>query len=249
MVKAVIIDDELMARASLRQDIQDYCSDITIIGEAQSVVSAIELIENKRPDLIFLDIQLIDGSGFDVIQALQHLEFKIIFTTAFSEYAIKAIKVSALDYLLKPIDTQELIEAIKKAKQSHLKHYKQKIGSLIHNGSNLFDQKIAIPSSEGIHIFDISDIIRCAAEGNYTVIYRKGNKKLLIAKTLKEITTMLEDFGFERVHKSHIINLDHLSSYINRDGGYVIMSDQTEIPVSQRRKPYLLNILSASNSK
>ena len=243
-MKAIIIEDENQAIVALKSELSIHCPDITIIGTATSIKRALKLIEKESPELVFLDIQLKDGTGFDFLDALTEYNFKIIFTTAYSEYALNAIKVSAIDYLLKPIDSDELIEAVNKAKKNSLRgeHY-NKEKEVKNVKVNILTKKIAIQTSKGISLYELDSILRLQSESNYTAIYYSNGKKEIVAKILREFEKSLFDSGFVRIHNSHIINLNHLKSYINKDGGYVILSDKTTIPVSKRKKSTLLGLL------
>jgi two-component system LytT family response regulator len=247
-MKTLIIEDEEQAISALKAEIRYHCPELEIAGVAQSVKEGIEKIKSLKPELVFLDIQLSDGLGFEILEALKELRFHVIFTTAYSQYAIRAIKFSALDYLLKPIDGNELKAAVQKLQQIHSGEQHQKIEMFVQNQLHFAKKKIALPTSDGISIFELESIIRCSSEGNYTCIYFTNGKKMLFAKTLKEFEELLGQSGFERVHHSHIINLNHLTSYTNRDGGYVILSDKSTVPVSQRKKAQLLSILNNFNN-
>lgn len=249
MLKTIIIDDESRARSALKQEIQLNCPDIDIVGEADSIATAVPLIKQLAPDLIFLDIQLSDGLGFTILEQADGQDYAIVFTTAYSEYAIKAFKTSAIDYLLKPIDSAELIQAIDKVKSGL--HAKQQV--TLQNppaGANLQalqQKKIILHTSEGLHVIQIADIIRCNSYGNYSFVFLRDGSKILLAKILKEIEENLEGTGFERVHHSHLINLNHVKSFRNREGGMVVMSDGSEVPVSMRKKSGFLDHLNALN--
>ena len=197
-----------------------------------------------------MDIQLGDGNGFDILEQLASKNGKstshIVFVTAYEEYAIKAFRFSALDFLLKPIDPEELEKVIGKIKQAVAKkdNYAH-IDLLLENIRKKVDhfKRIALSTADGIHLFEISDIIRCESEDNYTKFYLKNNKPVLISKTLKEYEELLTEHGFERIHQSHLINLAYLKSYIKKDGGYVVMSDNSNLPISQRKKDRLQELL------
>ena len=248
-MKTIIIEDEEQAISALLSDLNRYCPDIEVIGTAGSVAKSIELIQGKNPELVFLDIQLTDGLGFEILEAVKsNRNFKVIFTTAYSQYAITAIKFSALDYLLKPIDAEELMQAVNKAKTSNKNDIQLQLENFIKNQSSQNQNKqIALQTTEGIFIHDIQSILKCTSDGNYTNIQFVDGKKLLLSKPLKEFEDLLCTIGFERIHHSHIINLNHLKSYIFKDGGYVILSDKSTLPVSKRKKAHLLEILSNIN--
>lgn len=246
MIKSILIDDEPNARATLRQELDLHCPEIKIVGEAASVQEAVQLFKSQ-PDLqlLFLDIQLTDGSGFDILEQVDYQQFKTIFTTAYSDYALKAIKFSPLDYLLKPIDAEELRAAVDKALQTQQASFNQQMSLFIqlYRSATALPERIALATADGIHLFPVKSIVRLTSEGNYSTVFFENGKKLMLAKTLKELEENLARYRFERIHKSHLVNLDHVQSYVNRFGGEVVMSDGTELPVAQRKKAYLLQVL------
>lgn len=243
-MKTLIIEDEAQAISALKSELQIHCPEVHVIGEAKTVAAGIEKIKTLQPDLVFLDIQLTDGLGFDILSILEEHPFKVIFTTAYSQYAIKAIKFSALDYLLKPIDAEELVNAISKMKLIKKNDEVSRLEMLISSIKTPEKRKkIALQTSEGFSIYEVDTILRCSAESNYTCVYFSNGKKVLFSKTLKEFEELLEGSDFERIHHSHIINLNHLISFVNKDGGYVIMQDKTTLPVSQRKKTQLMERL------
>lgn len=250
MTTAILIDDDANLRAGMRQLLSMYAPEINVLGEAESVQSGVEAINLFQPQVIFLDIQLSDGTGFDLLEKLAEMNGKIssqvVFITAHEQYAIKAFRFSALDFLLKPVDPEELQKVIYKiknvlAKSDNYAH----IDLLLENIRRKVDnfKRIALSTSDGIHLFEISDIIRCESEDNYTKFFIKNNKPILISKTLKEYEDLLTEHGFERIHQSHLINLVYLKSYIKRDGGYVVMADNSHLPISQRKKERLQELL------
>lgn len=248
-MKTVIIEDEEQAISALIADINRNCPELDIVGTAGKVKDAIALIESEKPDLLFLDIQLTDGLGFEILDYFKEKSFHVIFTTAYSQYAINAIKFSALDYLLKPINSSDLKNAVAKAKEKNKTELHSQIESFIKNQSlQNQNKKIALQTSQGIFIHEIQTIIKCTSEGNYTNIHFVDGKKLLIAKPLKEFEDLLCNYGFERIHHSHIINLNQLTSYVFKDGGYVILSDKSTLPVSKRKKASLMEFLSKMNT-
>lgn len=249
IMNAIIIDDEPAARASLALELELHCPQVRVVAEAGSVLEGIELLrKTPHAGLVFLDIQLTDGSGFDVLQNIDYQAIKIIFTTAYSEYALRAIKYSPLDYLLKPIDAEELKTAIEKARQSDSSDMGRQIRQFMvqmQTGAN--PPRIALSTADGIHLHYVRQIVRCASDGNYTTVHFEDKSKLLVAKTLKDLEELLAPYTFERIHKSHLINLDHLRRYFNRFSGEVEMSDGAVLPVSQRKKTQLLELLSKVN--
>lgn len=243
-LRTLIIEDEAQAISALKAEIWTHCPEIIIVGSAGSVSEGCEKIKLLQPQLIFLDIQLSDGLGFEILHSFKEHHFKIIFTTAYSQYAIKAFKFSALDYLLKPIDSQDLKEAVQKATTTTKTEEMLKMENFLYNKSEgQLRKKVAFHTSEGISIFEIATIIKCTSESNYTGVYFDNGKKVLFSKTLKEFEELLSNSGFERIHHSHLINLDHLTQFVNKDGGYVVLSDRSTLPVSQRKKAGLLEAL------
>ncbi|WP_051878158.1 LytR/AlgR family response regulator transcription factor [Chryseobacterium sp. FH1] len=250
MIKAVLIDDDGNLREGMRMMINLYAPEIQIVGEADSVKSGTELMETAKPDIAFLDILMNDGTGFDILEKLNekfgNVNYHIIFITAHEEFAIKAFRFSALDFLLKPVNPEELQTVLKKIKNViHQNNDNKNIGLLLENIQKRSDgfKKIALSTSDGIHLFEIKDIIRCESEDNYTKFFIKNHKTVMISKTLKEYEELLKDQGFERIHQSHLINLNELKSYIRKEGGFVIMSDDSQLPVSQRKKERLQELI------
>ncbi len=249
MINAIIIDDEPAARASLAFEIELHCPQIRIIAEAATVSEGIEVV-NSRPHarLLFLDIQLTDGSGFDLLQNIDFQNLKIIFTTAYSEYALRAIKFAPLDYLLKPIDAEELKAAVEKAiegSQSEVQTHLRLLMQQMH--ASAAPPRIALSTADGIHLHYVKNIVRCVSDGNYATVHFEDKSKLMVAKTLKDLEMLLAPYPFERIHKSHLVNLDHLRRYFNRFSGEVEMSDGAVLPVAQRKKSQLLELLSKVN--
>jgi len=250
MITALLIDDDENLRNGMKGLLTRYAPEIHILGEADSVKSGIEAIDKFKPQVVFLDIQLGDGTGFDILEQLALKNGKssshIVFITAHEQYAIKAFRFSALDFLLKPVDPEELQKVVEKIKNvlkqndgyAHIDLLLENIRKKVDNF-----KRIALSTSDGIHLFEISDIIRCESEDNYTKFYIKNNKPIMISKTLKEYEEMLTEHGFERIHQSHLINLSYLKSYIKKDGGYVVMADNSNLPISQRKKERLQELL------
>ncbi len=244
MLKIVIIEDEKKARDSLRKMIEMYADNVEQMAEAENVQTGTEAIRRHNPNIVFLDIHMPDGSGFDVLKQIDKVDFKIIFVTAFEEYAIKAFKFSALDYLLKPIDPDELIKALEIAEQSIEKENAAlKMEAFMTNINNMKNgvKKIVLKTAESIHLVQVDDIVRLESTGNYSRFHFTSRKPLLVSKTLKEFDEMLNPYGFMRVHQSHLINLDHILQYEKSDGGSIILSDNQPVPVSVRKKDVLLD--------
>jgi two-component system LytT family response regulator len=252
MITALLVDDDQHLRTGLKALLDRYTNDIVIVGEAESVKTGIAAIEKWQPQVIFLDIHLSDGTGFDILEQLAQKQGKIkahiVFITAHEQYAVKAFRFSALDFLLKPVDFEELQNTMAKIKAATGKDNSfEHIDLLLENIRKKVDnyKRIALSTSDGIHLFEVSDIIRCEAKANYTQFYIKNHKPVLISKTLKEYEELLSEHGFERVHQSHLINLAYLKSYIKNDGGYVIMADQSNIPIAQSKKEKLQELIRA----
>ncbi len=241
-MRVVIIDDEPGARDNLARLLKNNFPDLDLVGQADGVAKGKELVEALRPDLAFLDVQMQDGTGFDLLKMLDLSKMHVIFVSAYDHFAITAIKFSAVDYLLKPVEPEDMklaIEKIKKTKSDS--ELKQKIDLLLTNINRI--DKIALPSLSGIEFVKLADIIRCESDNNYTNFYLFGGEKIVVSKTLKEFEEMLETKGFFRTHKSHIINMNYLKKYIKGEGGSVIMEDGSEVLVSRRRKEDFMNVL------
>lgn len=243
MLKAVIVDDESAGRDALKGLLARISVPVEIVTFCESAESAVVAIDSLRPDLVFLDIEMPGGSGFSVLEKVKYTGFDVIFTTAHNQYAIKAFRYSAMDYLLKPIIKEELEQAVAKAAEKRSEKYMQQkidffIDSLRHKNKPL--ERIAINTSEGFHILQLADIIRLEADNNYTRFYLAGNEKILVAKTLKDFEEMLSDAGFMRVHQSHLINLSRVKKYIKGEGGFAVMSDGSQVEVSRRNKAQFL---------
>ncbi len=238
MTSIVVIDDEPKARETIINILALCPVEISVVGEAEDVQSGYDIISKKNPDLILLDINLPDGTGFDLLKKFEKIRFKIIFITAHEEHAIKAFKYSALDYILKPVIAGELIRAVVKATDTlHIEETELKFAAFLSNLDKL--KKLVLKTSESIHIINVNDIIRCEADINYTTFYLKNGKKLLVSKTLKEYAELLKHSDFYRTHQSHLVNLDHISRYDKMEGGHLVMIDESIVPVSTRKKEQL----------
>jgi two-component system LytT family response regulator len=244
-MNVLIIDDEQHCITTLTWALQQYCENIVILDVAKNGQEGFEKITKLKPDLIFLDIEMPVMSGIDMLEKFDKIDFKIIFTTAYDQYAIKAIKLNASDYLLKPIDKDELVAAIDKVKDtSDTTISQEKIQNLKHNLQVLTHlQKIAIPSSEGIMFFDLDTIVHLEASSNYTVIYFNNNTKIVSSRTLKEYEELLPTEIFFRCHHSHIINLKYIKKYIKGEGGFVDLGHGQMVEVSRRKKQEFLEFI------
>ncbi|HLF46511.1 MAG TPA: LytTR family DNA-binding domain-containing protein [Chitinophagaceae bacterium] len=247
-LKAIIIDDEKSARQTLLKLINKYTLDVEVIAEAASISAGIDVIQKNKTDVVFLDIKMSSGSGFDILEQIEKIDFEIIFTTAYDRYALKAIKFSALDYLLKPINPDELnaaIEKVKKRKANSPETYFQNLDNFnqqIKNpGKQL--QKITLSTSNGLIMVDLKAIIRCEGYKNYTTFYLTNQQRIVVSKTLKEYDNLLSSCGFIRIFQSHLINLSFIKRYIKGSKAQVEMADGAILPVSREKKNELLKIL------
>jgi len=246
MIKAIIIEDEKMSRETLKRMLEKYCPTVEVLAEADGYRKGVEEIRKHNPDVIFLDIQMPDGSGFRLLEEFEVINFEIIFTTAFDQFAIKAIKYSALDYLLKPIIPQDLMDAIQRVEKKKAENIRRKNLEQIPEGLRQQEersQKIVLSTAEMIHVISVDDIIRCESDNYYTYFHFVDGRKLLVSKTLKENEELLSQHNFIRPHKSHLINIKFIKSYIRQDGGYILMNDGTQIPVSRRKKDKIMEII------
>lgn len=242
-MKAVIVDDEKDSRLILANYLAKYCPDIMVCGFGESVASGLEMIEVHQPDIVFLDIEMPYGNGFDLLEKANRHTFETIFVTAFGNYAIQALNQSAAYYLLKPIDIDELIQAIDKIKVEKAKsNYTQHASVLLENIQNKGHQKIMLPTLEGFEVIPIAKIIYCEAADNFTKFYFEDGMPLMICRTLKYFEDVLLPHGFVRIHRSHVINPSFVVRYSKGKGGYVTMKNNQELEVSATRKQDLLSL-------
>lgn len=246
MINAVIVEDEKKSRETLIGLLDRYCKDIKVVAEADGYKSGLEAISKNNPHVVFLDIQMPDGSGFKLLEDISKINFEIVFTTAYDQFAIKAIKYSALDYLLKPIVPEELISAVEKVKLKKTRGSSSKnVNVLLDNINNAEQQvkRIVLSTAQKMHIIEIDNIIRCESDNYYTLFFFTDKTKLLISKTLKEHEELLSDHNFIRPHKSHLINLKHIKSFNRSGGGFIVMNDESKIPVSRRKREKVIDII------
>ena len=246
MIRSIIIDDEHYGRQALKIVIEQKCPDVEIVAICDNPEGGLEKIRELRPDLVFLDIQMPGMSGFDLLQQIHPITFEVIFVTSYDQYAIRAIKFSALDYLLKPVDENDLILAVEKAKERKSRQQADyQMQSLLHHLGYKSDkiEKIAVPTHDGITFFHTDDIIYCQADGNYTKLHLTNNREELVTKILKDFELLLGNTGFCRVHNSFLINLKHIQKYIRGEGGTVILTDDHQVDISRRRKEEFLKML------
>jgi len=245
MIKAVIIDDEPELRELNRSLLANNFDEIEIAGTAGAVEEAVSLIDRIQPQLILLDIRLTDGTGFQILQKIRNYKYTVIFITAYSEFAIKAIKLSAIDYILKPINEKEFCQAVERAIENI---NSSQIQDQVETFFNYYERRtqnrrIVLKTTESISIVEISDIVYCRSDNTYTTFYLKSKEKILISRPMKEYEEMLSEYGFFRPHQSFLVNLQYISRLDKSDGGFLILKDKTEIPVSIRRKSRLIQVL------
>lgn len=246
MHKAIIIDDEPKAQNSLRLIINEYCNDIEVIDTADGVKSGIELINKIEPEIVFLDIDMKDGTGFDLLEQLPERDFSLIFCTAHNDFAIKAFKYNAIDYVLKPLDIEEIIDAVNRAIENiSLKQKDTAVENLLsfYQNKGKKTERIILKTASDIYIVQIQDIYHCNSEGGYTTFHTIDDKKITVSKNLKEYEAILNSHNFIRVHQSHLINLNYVERLHKADGGYVVMKNNEKIPISTRKKEVLINAL------
>lgn len=246
MIKAILIDDEGHCLETLGILLKEYCPQVTILDQCRSAKKGLESIEKIKPDLVFLDIEMPAMNGFELLEQFSEIPFAVIFTTSYDQYAIKAIRFSAMDYLLKPIDPKELIVAVQKVQEQKTlpipEQFEMLLKQVNHKGNGF--QKIAVPTAEGFELIPADQVVRCEADDNYTHLFLKTNNKIIACRTLKEMEEQLQDFSFFiRVHHSYLVNLNEVTKYIRGEGGYLIMTDGSTVNVSRSRKEMLLKKL------
>ncbi len=230
-MNAIIIDDEEDCREVLDLLLKKHCPEVTVLKKAASALSGMNAIIQYRPQLVFLDIEMHKGSGFELLDNLPEVKFEVVFTTAYDQYALKAIKFNALDYLLKPIDYTELKVAVKKAKSKLLGRKAEAPPPM---------NKVAIPTSSGLKLIEVKDILRCESSNSYTYVFTENGESTLISKSLKGFEEILVGFNFFRLHQSHLVNLQHVCEYSTNDGGTVVLTDKSVVPIAKRKKEAFL---------
>ena len=246
MIRTLIIDDETRARETIQILLETHCKDdVQIVGQAKNLITGMDAVKEHQPDLVLLDIKMPDGTGFDMLARLGNVDFKVVFITAFEEYAIQAFKFSAIDYVLKPIDPEELKVAINKVKEvietdstdnSDIQ-IKTLLSNLKNNGE---DKRLVLKTTENIFVIPINEVVALSSDRNYTRFYFLDRKNIIVSKTLKDYESVLLDYGFLRIHRSHLINLKYIERFERSDGGYAIMRGGTKLDVSHRKKEELL---------
>jgi len=243
MIKAILIDDEVHCLKTLGMLLKEYCSNVQVLEQCNDAATGLKAIELHKPDLVFLDIEMPQMNGFEMLQRLPQINFAIIFTTGYDQYAIKAFHFSALDYLLKPIEAKELIDSVKKVEELHYLPMPEQFEMLLKKigGVNSGFNKIAVPTAEGFELIPANEVVYFEADSNYTHIFLKDKNKIIACRTLKKIEEQIQDYNcFVRVHNSYMVNLNEVVRYIRGEGGYLIMSDNSSVNVSRSRKDALL---------
>ena len=246
MIQAMLIDDEVHSLDALHILLSEYCPQVEVVAMCRSGSEALGKIHELNPELLFLDIEMPNMTGFELLSRVPGHEFDVIFTTAYNQYAIDAIRIKAMDYLLKPVDEEELVFAVQRAEERIKERIQSKqidvLLTNIHGVSNEF-QKLAIPTQEGLHFINIRDICYCSGDGNYTNIVTSTGEKYLISKTLKGTEEMLSHPSFFRTHQSYLVNLHYIKQYIRGSGGYLVLQDGTTIQVARSRKEALMKVI------
>ncbi|HEX5168278.1 MAG TPA: LytTR family DNA-binding domain-containing protein [Cyclobacteriaceae bacterium] len=247
MIRSIIVDDEQKSRESLRILLEDFCENVEIQALCQNVNEGIEAIRQHKPDVVFLDIQMQRETGFDLLSRIDAVDFEIIFTTAHSEYAIKAFKFSAIDYLLKPIDIDDLHKALDKVERKQNQNISGRLEHLIQNLKSTAPEnyKLALPTLDGLIFIRLNEILYCEASSNYTVVYTVNKCKYIVSRTLKQYEDLLVEHNFFRIHNSYLINLNAVKKYVRGDGGYVVLENDISLDVSKRKKDAFLTKIGA----
>jgi len=245
MLNAIIADDEQHCCKTLDALLKRYCPEVNVVAICANGIEALEAIRQLKPDLVFLDVEMPKMNGFEMLEQLHEINFHLIFVTSYDAYALKAIRFSAIDYLLKPVDREELQKAVQKVMQrmeTPLPEQLKIILEKMHQPSAV-SGKIALPTMEGLQMVTVESIISCEADDNYTTLILKNNRKVVVSSTLKVIEELLEDHSFIRIHRSYLVNLKEIEKYVKADGGYVVMSDGSQVYVSRNKKDELLKML------
>lgn len=243
-LRVAIVDDEVDARIILRNFLTNFCPEVEVVGEAEGIVTGVRLLKESQPDVLLLDIQMDDGTGFELLDKITKPSFQVVFTTAFDQYALKAFRYSAIDYLLKPIDPDDLIRVIDRLNSQVREKITSEQISHLSDGfqHNKFD-KIALPSSEGLVFLALEDIINLESDGNYTTFFVQSAEKVIISQNIKEFEQILPSHQFFRPHQSHIINLQFVKKFLREDGGYALLENGRKVPVSRRKKNDFLKVI------
>jgi len=244
-MRAILIDDEQKCVQSLKFDLENYCPKIEIVAECTSAKDGLKAIKTHEPDVIFLDIEMPWMNGFEMLELVDNIDFKVIFVTAYNEFAVKAFKINAIDYLLKPVDPDDLVKAVEKLQKELTNSQSDsnpKISTLLEQFKSGMNERkmVAVPTMDGFEMISIQSVLYCLADNNYTEIFLNEGRKVLIARSLKDVETMFRAGNFIRIHKSSLINPIHLKRYLKGDGGVVVMADEKELSVARSKKEELL---------
>ncbi|NOT50782.1 MAG: response regulator transcription factor [Chitinophagaceae bacterium] len=249
-MKVLVIDNEPNLRTAIKALLNAFCPEITVIEDADGVRTGLQKIKSFHPDIVLLDVEMDDGSGFDLMKQVAHPSFQLIFVTAHNKYAIEAFQFSAIDYLLKPVDPDALQKSIQKAIHNiQSKDLSRQIEFLLHqlNGKHDHDKRIVLKDIDNIYFVRISDILYCLAEGTYTKFYIQNSNPVMVSKNLKEYENILEPLGFIRTHHSYLVNPSKIIRFDKSDGGSLILEDNHSVPLSQRKKEWVLTLLEGKN--
>lgn len=245
MIRTLIIDDEEHMRDTLEKLLFRHCPQVKVVGTASGVNSGVMAIRELNPDIVLLDIQMGDGTGFDVLAKFSPITFKVIFITAYDSYALQAFRFSALDYLVKPVNPLIFVQTIERARELLQEHFNIQVKALEVNMKGIPNQqkKIIIKTTDNIYLMEVKDIISCVSDDCYTTIHSVGGDHILVSKTLKEYEELLSSLGFYRVHKSYLINLSHIKRFERQDGGSIVLTNNIKIPVASRKRDEMMNLL------
>jgi two-component system, LytTR family, response regulator len=246
MLTTIIVDDQQNCIDDLLLLLKANCPDISVVATANSGKEGIDILKKHQPQLVFLDVEMQDMTGFEMLQQLNELNFHVVFTTAFDKYAITAIRFNALDYLLKPVGKKELIDAVAKAEKTPSPLTMQQVKNLKETSQNILvpQNKIALTTNEGLEYVKLDEIVYCLAEGSYTTVYLNNNTQLLVSKSIGKLDEVIDGNGFYRIHNSSLVNLSHIKKFVRTDGGYVVMSNGDTVTVARNRKEEFLELFS-----
>lgn len=245
MIRAVVIDDEQSCRSVLCEHLSTFCPSIQVIGQADSALSGLQLVKEKKPDVVFLDVEMPDYSGFEFLDFFNKIDFEVIFSTAHQNYALKAFEVSAFGYLLKPVNVKQLLKIVDDLeRKQHLEHIEERVSTLKANVRTQGDLKrIALPVSNGLLFIEIEDILYLKADGSYTNFYLENGEKILVAKKLKTFDFLTGHPDFYRTHRSYLVNLKHVQQYVKQDGGFILMRNDDAVSIARDRKEDFLSVM------
>jgi len=244
VIKSIIIDDEELARQTLHLMLKEFAPEVTISGFANSAINGVTTIKEIQPDLIFLDVEMSGGDGFEMLDAIDNINFDVIFVTAHQQFALKAFKYEALDFLLKPVDPDELINAVKKFKKRITKEDKMRHRMALVKTLSIMNSKVPLPDKDGIKFIEIEKVVRMEADGSYVTIYFKDDRPQVISKPLKFYATLLSEAIFLRVHRSHLVNIKYVSEFKREGGGYVVLENGEKVQVADKKREMVLRRLS-----